>query len=95
MVRAVTDRPTPYFAMLDQVRAVAAWHGASRLTSITAPVTIVHGAADPLIPVRNGMRLSQLIPGARYVDLPLIGHLLPYEAPDELAGTIEDAVVRK
>ena len=30
MVRAVTDRPTPYFAILDQFRAVAAWHDASR-----------------------------------------------------------------
>ncbi|MHB8694913.1 MAG: alpha/beta fold hydrolase [Solirubrobacteraceae bacterium] len=95
MVRSVTDRPTPYFAILDQLRAVAAWHGASRLERITAPTTIVHGAADPLIPVRNGMRLSQLIPGARYVDLPRVGHLLPYEAPDELAETIEDAAGRK
>jgi pimeloyl-ACP methyl ester carboxylesterase len=95
VVRSVTDRPTPYFAILDQFRAVAAWHDASRLERITAPVTIVHGAADPLIPVRNGMRLSQLIPGARYIDLPLIGHLLPYEAPDELAETIEGAVVRQ
>ena len=36
----------------------------------TVPTTVVHGTEDPLIPVRNGMRIAQLIPGARYVELP-------------------------
>ena len=54
------------------------------------PTTVVHGAEDPLIPVRNGMRLAQLIPGARYVELPGVGHLVPYEAPDASLAVIAD-----
>ena len=82
MAAAIDRRPTPRFAVLDQARAIAAWAGAARLRSLTVPTTVVHGSEDPLVPVRNGMRLAQLIPGARYVELAGVGHLIPYEAPD-------------
>ena len=88
MAPAIARRPTPRFAVLDQARAIAAWHGAHRLRRLTAPTTVVHGAEDPLIPVRNGMRIAQLIPGARYVELPGVGHLVPYEAPDRRRAAI-------
>jgi 3-oxoadipate enol-lactonase len=52
------------------------------------PTTVVHGADDPLVPVRNGMRIAQLVPDARYVELPNVGHLVPYEAPE----TVEEVV---
>ena len=57
---------------------------------MAVPTTIVHGAEDPLIPVRNGMRLAQLVPGARYIELPGVGHLVPYEAPDEVARVVAE-----
>jgi pimeloyl-ACP methyl ester carboxylesterase len=38
----------------------------------------------------NGMRLARLVPGARYVELPGVGHLVPLEAPDPLADVIEE-----
>lgn len=83
MVSAVVARPTPRAAVLDQARAIAAWCGAGRLRRLSSvPTTVVHGESDPLIPVRNGMRLAQLIPGARYLELEGVGHLVPYEAPD-------------
>ena len=50
--------------------------------ALAVPTTVVHGTDDPLLPVRNGMRIAQLVPGARYVELPHVGHLVPYEAPD-------------
>lgn len=80
MAASFALRPTPRFAVLDQARAIAAWSGAYRLRSLAVPTTVVHGTEDPLIPVRNGMRLAQLIPGARYLELPAVGHLVPYEA---------------
>ena len=76
--------------MLDQARAIAAWSGAHRLRRLAVPTTVVHGADDPLIPVRNGMRLAQLVPGARYVELPGVGHLVPYEAPDEVVEVVAE-----
>ena len=86
MVRAIVTRPTVRAVVLDQARAIAAWHGAARLHHLDVPTTVVHGEADPLLPVINAMRLVQLIPGARYRELPRVGHLVPYEAP---AATIE------
>ena len=70
--------------MLDQARAIAAWSGAERLRRLAVPTTVVHGSEDPLVPVRNGMRVTQLVPDARYVELPGVGHLVAYEAPDEV-----------
>jgi 3-oxoadipate enol-lactonase len=34
------------------------------------------------------MRLARLIPGARYIELPGVGHLVPLEAPDTLTDAI-------
>ena len=41
-------------------------------------------------PVRNGIRIAQLIPGARYVELAGVGHLVSYEARDRIAEIIEE-----
>ena len=30
------------------------------------------------------------MPGARYVELPDVGHLVPYEAPDAVAAVVAD-----
>jgi pimeloyl-ACP methyl ester carboxylesterase len=89
MASSIAYRPTPRFAALDQARAILAWSGPHRLRRLAAPATVVHGTEDPLVPVRNGMRLAQLIPGAEYVELPGVGHLVPYEAPD----VVEQVVV--
>ena len=84
----ILERVTPRPAVINQLRAISAWSGARRLQSITAETTVVHGVLDELAPVGNGMRLAQFIPGARYVELPGVGHLVPLEAPDALTDTI-------
>lgn len=90
LISSIVARPTPRAAVFDQARAIAAWSGASRLKRLVVPSTVVHGVADPLIPVRNGIRLAQLIPDADYVELPGVGHLVPHEAPAAV-----EAVVRR
>jgi pimeloyl-ACP methyl ester carboxylesterase len=89
LVDQILLRPTPRALLLQQARAIAAWHGPNRLAAISAPTVIVHGVADPLMPVGNGMRLARLIPGATYVELRDVGHILPMEAPDLIADIIE------
>ncbi len=84
----VIQRSTPQTSMLSQLRAISSWHGSSRLNRIDIATTVIHGALDPLMPVGNGMRLAQMIAGARYVELPEVGHLIPYEAPDAIADAI-------
>jgi pimeloyl-ACP methyl ester carboxylesterase len=84
----ISQRPTPHAGVMTQLRAIASWHGADRLARISAPTTVIHGTDDPLIPVGNGMRLVQMIPGATYIELPGIGHVVPFEAPDVLIAQL-------
>jgi len=70
--------------LMHQFRAVSGWAHPERLARIEVPTVIVHGAEDRLIHVLNGRRLADLIPGARYIELPDVGHLPPLEAPDRL-----------
>ncbi len=88
LVDRVRERPTPRAGVFNQMRAIASWSGAWRLSRITAPTVVLHGTDDPLIPVGNGMRLAQLIDGAGYVELPGVGHIVPFEAPDALLAAI-------
>jgi pimeloyl-ACP methyl ester carboxylesterase len=88
MAASIARRPTPRFAVLDQARTIAAWSGAHRLRALAVPTTVVHGTEDPLVLVRNGMRVAQLVPGARYVELPGVGHLVPYEAPEDVVRLV-------
>jgi fermentation-respiration switch protein FrsA (DUF1100 family) len=57
------------FLMKDQFRSDL------RITHVTAPVLIMHGDADRIIPIRYGQRLFSLIPGKkRMVRFPGGGH---------------------
>jgi pimeloyl-ACP methyl ester carboxylesterase len=87
----VLRRPTPRALLLQQMRAISGWSGSQRLRNITIPTVVVHGAEDPLMPVGNGMRIARLIPGAQYVELPGVGHLIPHEAPEQLTAVIDRA----
>jgi 3-oxoadipate enol-lactonase len=84
VVRQTLERQTPRMQLVQQARALLAWGHADRLRRITAPTTIVHGRDDPLVDVANARALARLIPHSNYVELAGVGHLVPYEAPDEL-----------
>ena len=88
IVDQVLQRVTPKVRVLDQLRAIRAWHGSERLTRLGVPTTVVHGNRDPLIPVGNGMRLARLIPAADYVELGGVGHLVPHEAGPQLTEVL-------
>lgn len=61
-----------------QLLAILADTGrARRVGRIVAPTLIVHGAADPLVPVGNAHDLAQRIPGARLVVIEQMAHDLP------------------
>jgi 3-oxoadipate enol-lactonase len=91
IVAAVLARTTTRAGLFNQARAAVAWHGPRRLRGVGVPTVVVHGDRDGLIPVDNGVRLAGLIPTARYVELPGVGHLIPFEAADIFAQIIGDA----
>ncbi|SFT82248.1 Pimeloyl-ACP methyl ester carboxylesterase [Geodermatophilus amargosae] len=92
LVEQLGERRTPRAGVVNQALAVLGWHGPRRLASLRVPTTVVHGEVDPLTPVGNGMRLARLIPGARYVEIPEVGHLVPLEAGDVLADLVRGSV---
>jgi len=61
------------------------------LGTVTVPTTVVVGSRDLLTPPRLGRGIAAAVPGARLVEVPGAGHMLPYEEPDLLADLIVSA----
>jgi pimeloyl-ACP methyl ester carboxylesterase len=59
------------------------------LAKLKVPTVVIHGAEDPLISVSGGEATANVIPGAKLVVVPGMGHDLPEGAWD----TIVDAIV--
>lgn len=55
------------------------------LQHINVPTLVIHGDADPLIPVRGGRRTAWAIPNARLEIIPGLGHSLPPAVWPQLA----------
>jgi 3-oxoadipate enol-lactonase len=89
LVRQTLERPTPRAMLAHQLRAMSSWAHADRLTSIRAPTVVVHGDEDRFSPPANGLELAELIPGARHVPVPGVGHLLAHEAPEQLDQALD------
>lgn len=58
------------------------------LQTITAPTLVIHGEADPLVPVEAGRDTAANIPGAQLLTIPGMGHNLPLA----LVAPITDAI---
>jgi pimeloyl-ACP methyl ester carboxylesterase len=61
-----------------------------RLRGVSAPTLVIHGAADPLVPPSGGADTAKHIAGARLEMVPGMGHDLPIELVDHLAGLVAD-----
>ena len=49
----------------------------SALASITVPTLVIHGDADPLVPLACGLDVAHRVPGARLAVMEGMGHALP------------------
>lgn len=65
-----------------------------RLKNVTAPTLVIHGAKDPLLPKAGGRATAKAIRGARYVEIPGMGHDLPEQVLPQIATLIEENVRR-
>jgi pimeloyl-ACP methyl ester carboxylesterase len=59
------------------------------LAGLTVPALVIHGKADPVLPVEHGIRLAQAIPGARSLWIDGMGHNIP----DHLIGRLSQAMI--
>jgi len=65
---------------------------AERLDRLTMPVLFVHGALDFSYVEGFGRHLEADVPGARFVVIPGVAHLVAVEAPEETATLILDLI---
>lgn len=60
------------------------------LRRLAIPVSIVHGASDPIFPIAAAHQVAQAIPGARLHVVPGMGHDLPPVFWDAIVGAVRD-----
>jgi pimeloyl-ACP methyl ester carboxylesterase/mannose-6-phosphate isomerase-like protein (cupin superfamily) len=68
---------------------------AGRLPSIAAPVLVVWGAADRMIPAEHGLAYTRAIPGAEFRLISDAGHLPQLETPDTLLRLVQDFLLAR
>jgi pimeloyl-ACP methyl ester carboxylesterase len=78
-----------------QLAAVIA-HGdrSARLAAVRAPTLVIHGLADPLIPVEHGRDTARAIAGAELLELEGMGHDLPAQLWPRLVEAISAHTAR-
>jgi 3-oxoadipate enol-lactonase len=67
----------------------------SRIGSLDTPTLVIHGSDDRLIPVSNGRRLAELIPGAAFVELANAGHMFFLEHPDATVAAVREHLLAR
>ena len=71
--------------LMRQIAAVAADTGrAAVLARIASPTLVLHGDADPLVPIDCGRDTARRIAGAEFIEIPGMGHDLTPELTDIL-----------
>lgn len=93
MIEMTVDRRDEEGSTIKQVTrqwsAILSFSSWERLSEIQVPTLVVHGDKDALVPHPNGVNLAARIPGAEFVTLKDVGHLVPLEAPAETLRLIQ------
>ncbi len=85
------DRGYNPMGMRRQLLAIIADRGrAAELGRITAPTLVIHGAADPLVPVACSEDIARRIPGARLEIIPGMAHDLPPSKVPQMVALIAE-----
>ena len=67
----------------------AAGDQSALLRAIAVPTLVIHGAADPVVPLACGIDSAAAIPGARLEIIEGMGHDLPLQLVERLASLID------
>jgi pimeloyl-ACP methyl ester carboxylesterase len=89
-VRATHEhfRAMPAEVRLGILASMQVMHLTPHLPRVSVPTTVVVGTRDTLTPVAHARRIAEAIPDAQLVVLRARGHMLPFEASDEVAEAI-------
>jgi len=64
------------------------------LKDLRLPVTVIHGADDPLVRPEGGRDTAAAIPGAQYHEIPGMGHNIPQALEGHIADLIAETAAR-
>ncbi|MTV36444.1 alpha/beta fold hydrolase [Duganella radicis] len=87
--RAVERGTSPDGVARQLVAIVASGDRTPLLRKIRCPALVIHGAADPLVPVACGVDTAQSIPGARLHVIEGMGHDLPQQLIERLLALLD------
>lgn len=76
------------------VAILAAKNRLPALRNVRVPTLVVHGVDDPLVPVENGRRVAEAVPGARLLELQGMGHNIPPQHWPVVADAIAETARR-
>jgi pimeloyl-ACP methyl ester carboxylesterase len=95
LLRAAIQRAYHPFGVLRQMIAVlASGDRREALKTITAPTVVLHGDADPLVPVEGGKDTAATIPGAELRIIQGMGHDLPEAVRAAFVDAVKSAAAR-
>lgn len=79
----------PPQAKMRQLMAIlASGDRRSQLRQLSVPTLVIHGTADPLLPLRAGRETAECIEGARFMPMEGMGHDLAASRQQEIADAI-------
>lgn len=82
---------TPAGVRRDCAEAMAEMDLRHALRAVETPALVLLGRRDRLIVNRLTRAVVEHVPGARLLELPHAGHMLPFERPDEVTAAIASA----
>jgi pimeloyl-ACP methyl ester carboxylesterase len=77
-------------ALMDRMQQTMNTDPTERLKSITAPTLLMWGENDAMIPVENSLSYLKIMPQAKRVVIPKLGHLLFEEAPTKTLSVLTE-----
>jgi pimeloyl-ACP methyl ester carboxylesterase len=92
--RAVDRAYHPMGVGRQLVAIMAAGSRLERLKRVHVPTLVFHGSDDVLVPIENGRRVAGAVPGARFIEVPGMGHDIPERVWPELTDAVEELAQR-
>ncbi len=75
-------------ALIDALREFTMPDPAEELQALETPALIIWGSEDVIIPVEQGEHMAALMPKAKLIVLPGVGHVAQEEAPEETSREV-------
>jgi len=89
VARALRRSCCPSGIVRQMLAVAASGDRTPQLRTIAAPTLVIHGAADPMLPLACGADTAQAIPGARLEVIEGMGHDLPLQLMERLLALID------